>query len=211
MKIAVIGATGRTGRQVVSQALARGHEVVAIARSPQALQNRAERLSVVGADVRDADAVARAIDGSEGVVSAIGAASGRSPTDLYSIGMVNVLRAIDRGWARRLAAISAAPAGPWSAQPAVFRMVVGPILERLFGGAYADMRVMEATLAQRDDLDWSCLRPPRLVARPAVGRYRLGLEPLPRTRSLTYPDLASALLDCVDDGERRHGMLYVAN
>ena len=37
MRIAVIGATGRTGRQVVAQALARGHAVTAVTRHPQSI------------------------------------------------------------------------------------------------------------------------------------------------------------------------------
>jgi hypothetical protein len=50
-----------------------------------------------------------------------------------------------------------------------------------------------------------------LVDRSAKGVYRLDRKPLPRSRSLGYPDLASALLDCADLTEPRTGMLYVAN
>ncbi len=85
------------------------------------------------------------------------------------------------------------------------------ILDRLFAGAYTDLRWMEAVLTRRDDVQWSCLRPPRLVDRPAKGAYRLDRTPLPRSGSLTYPDLATGLLDCADRPEPRTGMLYVAN
>jgi uncharacterized protein YbjT (DUF2867 family) len=37
VKIAVFGATGSTGRKVIERALALGHEVMAIARRPQAI------------------------------------------------------------------------------------------------------------------------------------------------------------------------------
>jgi uncharacterized protein YbjT (DUF2867 family) len=40
MKIAVVGATGRTGLQVVEQALARGNQVIAPARHPDAMPDR---------------------------------------------------------------------------------------------------------------------------------------------------------------------------
>jgi putative NADH-flavin reductase len=210
MRIAVIGATGRTGRQVVAQALERGHEVTAVARRPEGVESAAERLTVVAADAHDGEALRAAVDGSEAIVSALGAAAGRDETDLYSTGIANLLRAMDGGWVRRLAVISASPAGPRDEQPAVFRYLIGPILERLFGGAYADMRRMERTLEHREDVDWACLRPPRLVTQPAGG-YRLGRRPLPRTRSLSYPDLAAALLDCVDGAQPRTGMLYVAH
>ncbi len=209
MKIAVIGATGRTGREVVGQALTRGHEVVAVARSPERLTVAADRLTAVAADARDGPALRDAINGSAAIVSALGAAQGRVQTDVYSLGTANLLRAIDGSSARRLAVISAAPAGPWEQQPALFRVLIGPVLERLFAGAYADMRRMEHELEQRRDVAWSCLRPPRLVARPATG-YRLDRRPLPRTRTLTHADLAAALLDCVDGAEPRTGILYVA-
>jgi putative NADH-flavin reductase len=211
MKIAVIGAAGRTGRQVVRQALDRGHEVVAVARSPEKLNVAGDRLTVAAADVHDADALARAVVGADAIVTTYGAAAGREPTDVYSAGITNVLAAMDSGGIRRLAAISASPAGPRDEQPAALRLLVLPILERFFGGAYADLRRMEAVLARRDDLEWACLRPPRLLDRPATGAYRLDPKPLPRSRSLTYPDLATALLDCADGTESRAGMLYVAN
>jgi putative NADH-flavin reductase len=211
MQIAVIGAAGRTGRQVVRQALDRGHAVVAVARSPEKLNIAGDRLTVATADVRDADALARAVAGADAIVTTFGAATGRRPTDVYSAGIVNVLAAMDAGGTRRLAVISASPVGPRAEQPAPLRLLVLPILDRLFGGAYADLRRMEAVLARRADLEWTCLRPPRLLDRPATGSYRLDPKPLPRARSLTYSDLATALLDCADRSQPRAGMLYVAN
>jgi putative NADH-flavin reductase len=211
MKIAVIGAAGRTGRQVVGQALDRGHEVVAVARSPEKLNMTGDRLTVAAADVRDADALARAVDGADAIVTTFGAAAGRAPTDVYSAGISNVLAALNGGATRRLAVLSASPAGPRAEQPAALRLLVLPILDRFFGAAYADLRRMETVLVGRSDLKWTCLRPPRLLDRPATDGYRLDRKPLPRSRSLTYPDLASALLDCSDGTETRSGMLYVAN
>jgi putative NADH-flavin reductase len=211
MKIAVIGAAGRTGRQVVGQALDRGHEVVAVARSPEKLNMTGDRLTVAAADVHDSDALAAAVDGQDAIVTTFGAAAGRAPTDVYSVGITNVLAAVDRVGIGRLAVISASPIGPRADQPAVARVLVLPILDRVFAGAYADLRRMEAVLLARGDLGWTCLRPPRLLERPARGAYRLGRRPLPRTRSLTYPDLATALLDCVDGTNPQTGMLYVAN
>src|SRR3984957_12912761 len=136
MKIAVIGGAGRTGRQVVRQALDRGHEVVAVARSPEKLNVADDRLTVAAADVHDADALARAVVGADAIVTTYGAAAGRQPTDVYSAGITNVLAAMDAKHIRRLAVISAAPVGPRAEQPPALRLLVLPILERFFGGAY---------------------------------------------------------------------------
>ncbi len=48
MKIAVLGATGGTGTQVVKQALAAKHDVIAIVRNPQNLKEiQNSRLTVI--------------------------------------------------------------------------------------------------------------------------------------------------------------------
>ena len=86
-----------------------------------------------------------------------------------------------------------------------------PILERVFGASYDDMRRMEALL-RGSDLDWVCLRPPRLVSKKPTGRYRLDASrPLPKARSITYGDLAMALLDSLTRPDLSRRRAYVAN
>ena len=48
MKVTILGATGRTGQQLITQALAAGHEVVAYARNPDKITQTHPRLQVVG-------------------------------------------------------------------------------------------------------------------------------------------------------------------
>jgi putative NADH-flavin reductase len=47
MKLFVIGATSRTGRKVVEQALARSHQVTAFVRSPEGIKLKNERLTLL--------------------------------------------------------------------------------------------------------------------------------------------------------------------
>jgi putative NADH-flavin reductase len=172
VKIAVVGATGRTGRQVVEQALDRDHHVV-------------------------------------GVPGGIG--SSRAPTTVYSQGIANVVGAMGAASVTRLAVISAAPVGPRPEQPFLEGRLVMPILDRFFGATYADMRRMEAVLGG-SRVDWVSLRPPRLVDKPATGAYRIAADvPLPRARSLRYPDLATALLDVLEREDLQRHAAFVAN
>jgi len=81
-----------------------------------------------------------------------------------------------------------------------------PLLDRVFGATYDDMRRME-TILRSSEADWVSLRPPRLVNRAAAGRYRVDANgPLPRARSLTYSDLATALLDSLDREDLNRGL-----
>ena len=74
MKILVLGATGATGRQVVSQALARGHGVTAFVRSRGKLEGVKGDLRVVEGDITDRAAVSAALRGQDALVSTLGAA-----------------------------------------------------------------------------------------------------------------------------------------
>ena len=211
MKIAVVGATGRTGLQVTEQALARGDDVIALARHPGTLPRQGPGMVSAAVDVLDRAVLADTLAGAVAVVSALGIGASRQPTVVYSEGTANLLHAMDAHGIRKLAVISAVPAGPRTEQPFVQRRMIIPVLERVFGATYADMRRMEALL-RGSDLDWVCLRPPRLVSKKATGRYRLDASrPLPRARSITCADLATALLDSLTRPDLYRRAAYVAN
>jgi putative NADH-flavin reductase len=209
MKIAVVGATGRTGLKVTEQALARGDDVIALARHPEALPRRPGMASAA-ADVLDRAVLTRALAGADAVVSALGIGTSRQPTVVYSDGTANILHAMDAHGITKLAVISAVPAGPRAELPFAQRRMMIPILDRIFGASYDDMRRMEALL-RGSDLDWVCLRPPWLVDTKPAGRYRLDASrPLPKARSITHADLATALLDSLTRPDLYRRIAYVA-
>ena len=73
MRVAVLGASGGTGRQLVAQALQRGHQVDALVRDPdQAALPADTRLTVYRANVHDAASVAAAIAPESVVISGLG-------------------------------------------------------------------------------------------------------------------------------------------
>jgi len=72
MNLAVLGATGGTGRLVVEQALAAGHTVTALVRSPEKLAVRNPNLHVVAGQATDPSAVARALDRADALISTLG-------------------------------------------------------------------------------------------------------------------------------------------
>lgn len=80
MRVAILGASGATGRLLVEEALGRGLEVTAIARDPARIPVPDQPgLRKVAADMRDADSVARAVTGSEVLLSGLGIAKGDKP------------------------------------------------------------------------------------------------------------------------------------
>lgn len=94
-KLLIIGATGGTGRQLVSQALERGYAVTALVRNPAKLQIDHPQLKVVRGDVLDEVSVAAAMHGQDVVVSALGHKRFFYPTRILSEGTRNIVRAME--------------------------------------------------------------------------------------------------------------------
>lgn len=210
VRVAVIGATGRTGARVVREAVQRGHHVHAMARRPDQVTDTGGNVQSCRADTLDPDSLTAALAGTDAVVSAVGIGTSRAPTRLYSDGITTVLSAMAANAVSRLAVVSAGPVGPRAEQPFLERRIVMPVLERFFGATYADMRRMEAILAS-SSVDWVALRPPRLISKPAHGTYRLDTRPLPAARQITHADLARALLDTLTRPALQQQPVYVAN
>lgn len=72
MKVLVFGASGRTGHQIVAQALARKLVVTTFVRKPEKLAVHDSALYVVQGDVADYDGVAAAVMGQDAVISVLG-------------------------------------------------------------------------------------------------------------------------------------------
>jgi uncharacterized protein YbjT (DUF2867 family) len=72
MNLVVLGATGRTGRLVVEQALAAGHTVTALVRSPEKLTSTNANLRVVTGQATETSAVSSALEGADAVISTLG-------------------------------------------------------------------------------------------------------------------------------------------
>jgi len=199
MKLTVFGASGRTGQELVRQALGRGHDVRAVVRDPARLPLRNPRLTVDVADVRDPRSVLPTVSDADAVLSALGPRRGDSAA-ITADGVLAVSQAMKAAGVSRIVAISAAPVPPPNPHDAaLYRHAVRPLLWRLFGDAYRGLREMEQVLADCG-LDWTALRPPYLTNTPRDGRYRISFEQDERaTGSLSRGNLADAMLRCLDE------------
>jgi putative NADH-flavin reductase len=107
MKLVIFGATGRTGRHLLEQALQAGHQVTAIVRDPDRLPTlMPQGLRVLAADVMNPAAIAPAIAGADAVVTAIAPPGGRAPSTVGPDSARSIIQAMREVDARRLVAIT---------------------------------------------------------------------------------------------------------
>jgi putative NADH-flavin reductase len=188
VKLAVFGATGRTGRPVVAQALERGHVVTAFARSTPAEGSLGPIERVVTGDARNPAAVASALRDVEAVISAMGP-KGPDPGSVYSEAIGSLVRAMDQADVRRLV-ISANS-----------RVLDDDALEEPYAAVSREHREALATL-RASDLDWTVISTPLLTEADPSGAYTAAVDARAPGISIARADLATALLDALEGADR---------
>ena len=177
MKLVIFGAAGGTGRILVEQALAKGHEVTAFDRHPGALTIQHPKLSLVQGDVFDPDQVEAAIAGQDVVICVLGVKPG-STMPVCSIGTKNIIAAMQKLGVKRFICQSsftvAALDGEWREAPWILPLIL--LFTPKVKATFAD-QVKQEQFVRQSDLDWTLVRPARLINEPAKGTYRVG-DPL---------------------------------
>lgn len=170
MRIVVFGASGRTGREVVQQCLARQHAVTAFVRQAGKLALRHPQLQIVESDVSDARAVSRTIADQDAVVSTLGVGVPFKPDPAVVDGIQHILAGMSVAGVRRLIYQSFIGVRESRAGVGFVLRFVAPLPLR---HEIADHERKEA-LVRASELDWTIVRPPKLTDAPATGAYRVG-------------------------------------
>jgi putative NADH-flavin reductase len=210
VRLAVFGATGGTGVELVRQALAAGHEVIALARDPGTVPVRHDRLRVLRGDVLDPGSAAGVVDGADAVLSALGIGYRRDATTVYSAGTGNIMAAMREAGVSRLLAVSTSsvrlPPPSRVAEYALARFVLHPLLKR----PYADMRLMEAEVCS-SGLEWTLVRAARLTNARRTGRYRVARDgKLRGCWSISRADVADYMLTHLTDAATYRSSVEIA-
>jgi uncharacterized protein YbjT (DUF2867 family) len=168
-KILVLGATGPTGRHIVSQAVNRGYDVTVLVRSPEKAADMKGAKIVVG-DARDEKALRQAIKGRDAVISALGTpASPFREVTLLSAATRALTAAMKAEGVSRLIAITGIGAGD-SAGHGGF-LVDNIIFPLILRKVYADKDRQEAVI-KNSSLDWTIVRPAVLNNKPPRNAIR---------------------------------------
>ena len=195
MNIAVFGATGGTGQQVVQQALAAGHSVSVLVRDAVRLAVQDERLTVVEGNVLDRAKVDATIAGADAVIVSLGNTS-NNPDYIVSRGtevIVDAMTAVGRPM--RLIVVSSLGVGESRDQvPFAFKMLMNTVLKK----AMEDKERQEA-LVKASGFDWIIVRPGGLINGPATGSYKSGVDVKLTAGQVSRADVAAFVLQQLDD------------
>ncbi len=212
MKILVIGATGRLGRELVKHALDKDHMVTAFARNIEDLQIEHPNLRLVRGDVLYPTLIEAAIVGHDAVLSVIGLRKFSGPITLLSRGVRNIVEAMQKHDIPRLITVT----GAGILQETEDRMIMEtlsfpPNLQNI---SLDHRRVFK--LLQESQLDWTIVCPAFMVRRPATGNYitRENHYPTGALNEVPLADVADFITDEIRNNQflcSRVGIAEMAN
>ena len=206
MKVLVIGAAGRTGRVVVEQAVAAGHEVTALVRHTGDYKGPGVR--VVEGDATDRTAIDAAVLGQDAVLDTVGGKTPYKATTLESSVASAVISSMQRHGVRRLVVTSMIGEGDSEANTPIYDRL---LLTSFLRGADKDKAAMESTV-EASGLDWVILRPAVLSDDPAKGDVRVfDAATGEKAHKITRFDLASFMVAQLSSDEHLHQAVTIAN
>lgn len=208
MIIALFGATGKTGRQFLQQALDQGHFVKALVRDPAKVSPH-PNLTVVQGDVLSPGDVQRTVEGSDAAVSLFGHVKG-SPDTLQTDGTRNIASAMKAAGVRKIISLSGGglpfekdkPKFPDRLIRGLMKLVVPTILK----DAEAHAEVL-----RQSGLDWVIVRGPRLNDGPRTGAYRVSWVGVNASTKVSRADLADFILKQVESNSYLRQMPFVSD
>ncbi len=200
MKLFVIGATGRTGREIVEQALARGHHVTAFVRSPEGIGLSNERLTILKGNAMDENQLFEAMQNHDAVLSTLGPRKVFKPGSILRDSALATTRVMNRSGLKRLLILSAA---------AHFPGIPNRITSFILRNHMRDSLAMEE-IVKGSGLDWTIARPPRLTEGEYLTyRSREGAAPS-LGFTLARKAVAAFMLDAIEQQKHFHKIVGIA-
>lgn len=212
MKIFLFGATGSTGKEVLTKLLAEKHQLIVLARNPAVLGNLKsthDNLKIIQGNLYNAETYQDELGKCNVVISTLGTGTSRKPTEIYSKGGQYIISAMREAKVKRLITITAAAFDP--TDPGTNHFIVKYIVQPLFKNIYSDMQQWETILEECKDIDWTCIRPSRLTNGQRTGNYRVQLNHCPKGGGkISRKDLADFITKQINSDNYIHQKVAIA-
>lgn len=203
MRIVVFGASGSVGGYLLTEALKRGHEVVAVTRNRSRIPTRHSGLKVVESELGDAPRIQAALKGSDATIVSLG-------DSIVVEGTRAIVTAMKHTGVRRIEALTGFATSSQSRKRLALpmRMLVSGV-RLMTRGEFAAKERQDAII-RVSGLDYTIVQPPTLTSGSPTGTYRHGNY---RGKSIfgtvTRADLAAFMVDNLQLARYVHESVYV--
>ncbi|OOE60878.1 NAD(P)-dependent oxidoreductase [Salinivibrio kushneri] len=211
MKIAIIGATGWIGSQIVEEARHRGHEVIALVRQP-------EKVTRDDVEVRQFDlldnhhSVQQAVADADAVIAAVGGRAAGNH-EMVANSAKRLIDELPAANVKRLLWVGGA--GSLEVAPGVELVSLPDFPDAYKAEALAQGDALKGFREHAHTLDWTFVSPAaEIFPGEKIGRYRVGADTLLTDdhgdSKISVADYAIAMIDELESGAHRRQRIGVA-
>jgi putative NADH-flavin reductase len=196
LNILIFGASGKTGHELVSQGLKRGHTVTAFVRDPEKLKIQHQNLKVHQGNVADYQSVYDAVKNQDAAVSALGTSKPLRKDKEFVEGIKNIVEAMQKQNVKRIIYESYMGVHENKEEIGISHHIIAFIVKN----EVEEHEINEAVI-QRSNLEWTIVRAPLLTKRKFTGKYRHGERILPKSpfAAISRADVADFMLSALEE------------
>ena len=207
MNIAIIGATGKTGRVLVQQALDKGHQITVIVRDPNRLPQPTTKLNIIAGNFDNKGALQACLKDQDAVYCLLGSKDLYKNTGVRTAGTRAIIEAMETTGVQRLVVMSAMGVGESWKNLSLFNKF---LFAAFMPAARQDHEDQEA-LVKSSSLEWTIIRPSGLVNTPEVSSYEAGPDIRSKTSQISRSNVADFMLKVVESHSHIREALTITN
>jgi putative NADH-flavin reductase len=196
MKVIIFGATGFSGQAILAETIKQGHDVTVLVRDSSKVKINHNNLRIVEGNVLDSQKVAFVIQNQEAVIQCLGVGGkgDGKPTTFISDATKIIVDEMQKQNIKRLIALSNVGAGNSIAfQPWFFTKIILTYFMKWLKVIIDDKNRMEPII-MNSNLNWTIVRCPNIVDKPAKGKYNATLDGKGLKLSITLDDLSKFMV-----------------
>lgn len=203
MNALLLGATGFSGKEVLTELLSKNHKVTIITRNKSSVDSKVENLKVLEGNVLNGNLINEAIQNQDAVINClgIGGKGNAKPNSLVSDVTRILVNSMEHSDVKRLICMSNVGAGDSiNFQPWIFTKVILPYFMKWLKVIIDDKNIMEP-MVMNSKLDWTILRFPNIINKPPKGKITTSFDGKGLKMSITNKDLAHFMVEQLNSRE----------
>ena len=216
--LALIGATGRSGQQVIKEALARGYHLRVLARTPEKVEKH-PKITVIQGDARSDESLTELLDGADAVVSTLGPAginqsikiAKEAAKEMLCYNSTKTLLPLmKKNGIRRFVLTGGASLQQPDDNNSIFiHFMLTKLAPKVLGALCVD-REKEYQLLSQSDINWTIARCGGMSDKPSDSPLKSSISKF-QGGKISTQHIARFLLDQLDDKQFYRKAVYIAS
>jgi len=201
MRIALFGATGKTGKVLLKKLLIKEYEVKALVRNPSKLENYYSKVSIIKGDILDPSSVDNTIKECDVIICVVGHVKG-TPNNMQLDGMKNIITSMSKNNIKKLITLTGAGVFTKGDNPSFFDKIMQLLLKIISFSRFKDGANMVNEIKETN-LDWIVIRAPFITNEKAKNKFSIynNLESNKPATRISREDLVDFILENITSKE----------